>query len=90
MRTTLTLDPDVAAGLCKLQKLRNESWKQIVNEALRRGIRELESTGRNVHTSRTASYDLGRVLTGDILRIGEIPAAEDVADGRLDPPTRNY
>jgi len=38
MRTTLTLDDDLAAALrhrCKMQAL---SWRQVVNETLRRGL----------------------------------------------------
>jgi hypothetical protein len=37
MRTTLTLDDDVAAMLRRLQKEQGTSFKQLVNDALRRG-----------------------------------------------------
>ena len=37
MRTTLTLDEDVAAILERLRKSRDTSLKDLVNEALRRG-----------------------------------------------------
>lgn len=38
MRTTLTLDPDVAAMLKKAVASGKKSFKQAVNEALRRGL----------------------------------------------------
>ena len=38
MRTTLTLDPDVAAMLKKAVARSDVSFKQAVNEALRRGL----------------------------------------------------
>lgn len=41
MRTTLTLDPDVAASLRGLQRQTGAQHKALVNEAMRRGLREL-------------------------------------------------
>jgi hypothetical protein len=41
VRTTLTLDPDVAAKIRLKVKLENKTLRQVVNEALRSG---LEST----------------------------------------------
>ncbi|MGX6448547.1 ribbon-helix-helix domain-containing protein [Patulibacter sp. S7RM1-6] len=38
MRTTITLDDDVAARLRELQRERGASFKDVVNDALRRGI----------------------------------------------------
>ena len=38
MRTTLTLDPDVAAMLKKAVARADVSFKQAVNDALRRGL----------------------------------------------------
>lgn len=38
MRTTLTLDPDVAALLKKLVARSEKPFKQAVNDALRRGL----------------------------------------------------
>jgi hypothetical protein len=39
----LTLDDDVAAALERLRKTRNASLKDLVNEPLRRGLREMMS-----------------------------------------------
>lgn len=38
MRTTVTLDPDVAEKLKRLAHARRASFKQTLNEALRRGL----------------------------------------------------
>ena len=38
MRTTLTLDPDVAARLRELSRERGISFKEAVNSTLRRGL----------------------------------------------------
>lgn len=38
MRTTLTLDPDVAERLRQEVRLRGAGWKEVVNQALRRGL----------------------------------------------------
>lgn len=38
MRTTLTLDPDVAAKLKERMAETSSSLKEVVNEALRRGL----------------------------------------------------
>jgi hypothetical protein len=40
MRTTITLDPDVAARLERLRRTR--PFKDVVNEALRTGLDEME------------------------------------------------
>ncbi len=47
MRTTLTIDDDVAFGLKKAQESDPaKSFKEIVNEALRRGLRFQKTTGK--------------------------------------------
>jgi hypothetical protein len=38
MRTTLTLDPDVARLLEEEAHRQRKPWKQVVNEAIRRGL----------------------------------------------------
>ncbi len=44
MRTTLSLDDDVSAQLEQLRARGGRSFKQIVNEALRAGLADLERT----------------------------------------------
>jgi Arc/MetJ family transcription regulator len=41
MRTTLTLDDDVAAAIERLRQTREASFEDLVNEALRRGLKEM-------------------------------------------------
>jgi len=41
MRTTLTLDPDVAAALREAQRRTGTQQKALVNAALRHGLREI-------------------------------------------------
>jgi Arc/MetJ-type ribon-helix-helix transcriptional regulator len=43
MRRTLTLDDDVAAMLRRVRESRYASLKDVVNEALRRGLAQMES-----------------------------------------------
>ena len=58
MRTTLTLDPDVAAELERLRREGNGEWKGLVNETLRIGLRHRESP-RPSGRFRTEPADLG-------------------------------
>lgn len=46
MRTTVTLDRDVAARLNGLRKQRDQSLKEMVNAALRAGLDHLEAPTR--------------------------------------------
>ena len=43
MRTTLTLDADVAALLSRLLRVRKTTLKQLVNDALRQGLQLLSA-----------------------------------------------
>lgn len=47
MRTTLTLDDDVAAKLRELAHRRKMSFKEVVNSVLRRGLVAQESRGES-------------------------------------------
>lgn len=46
MRTTVTLDPDLAAKLRALARERGESFKQTLNDILRRGLSGGGGAGR--------------------------------------------
>ena len=78
MRTTLTLDDDVAAALERLRKSRDASLKQLINEALRRGLEEMRSRPKRREPMQTRSVALGRVRVASIDDIGEALA---IADG---------
>lgn len=60
MRTTLTIDDDVAAQLERLRKQRGQGLKDLVNEALRRGLRDLSSRSKPGTRFQTRSVSLGQ------------------------------
>lgn len=66
MRTTLTLEPDVARALERLRKEKRLSFKQAVNDALRRGLeRQKKSGGSSAKRFRTRAVNHGKSLTGN-------------------------
>ena len=72
MRTTLTIDDDVAAELERLRQTRDASLKDLVNDALRLGLRELASPAKKRKPFRTKSYDCGRLLIDNIDNVWEV------------------
>lgn len=62
MRTTLTLDDDVATRLERLRRSRDANLKDLVNEALRRGLDELEAPSKPRKPYRIKTFDLGEQL----------------------------
>ena len=59
MRTTLTLDDDTAQALRRMARESGASWKQVVNEAIRAGIRALEVGAHPHEEDWTPPVDLG-------------------------------
>ena len=78
MRTTLTLDDDVAATLERLRRSRRTSLKRLINEALRRGLGDMGRRRRPREVIRTRAVALGRVRIATIDNIGEALA---IAEG---------
>jgi hypothetical protein len=74
MRTTLILDDDVAAVLERLRKSRDASLKNLVNEALRRGLEDMSRRD----CLRTRSVALGQLRIAGLDDIGEALA---IAEG---------
>ncbi len=62
MRTTLTLDDDVTVQLERLRRARDASLKDIVNEALRRGLRDMSAPPKKRKAFRTRAFHLGKPL----------------------------
>jgi hypothetical protein len=62
MRTTVEFDPDVAIELKRLRKKRDVALRDLVNDLVRRGIRDLNAPARKKEPFRTKSVDLGRPL----------------------------
>ena len=69
MRTTLSLDDDVAARIEQLRRVLDKPLKEVVNEALRRGLAGMHEP-RPPATYRTKPVDLGRC---------RLPNVDDVA-----------
>ena len=80
MRTTLTIDDDVAATLERLRHSGDRSLKDLVNEALRRGLKELAMPARPREPFRTRSVSLGPSKLGDIVSISEALALAEGED----------
>ncbi|HKK50032.1 MAG TPA: CopG family transcriptional regulator [Myxococcota bacterium] len=78
MRTTLTLDEDVAKRIERLRERQDLTLREVVNQALRHGLSQLEMPqgARKRHTTKAVS--LGGCLIGHIDDIAEVLA---VAEG---------
>jgi hypothetical protein len=77
MRTTLTLDKDVAAIVERLRRTRRQSLKAVINEALREGLKHTTAAQRRPPEFRTRSVDLGRCLLGTVDDIAEVLAVAE-------------
>jgi hypothetical protein len=77
MRTTLTLEPDVAARLERLMRERGQPLRAIVNAALREGLSALERPARRRKSFRTTGFDLGPSLVGSLDNVEEVLARID-------------
>jgi hypothetical protein len=75
MRTTLTLDDDVAVLLERARRTKGLSFKQIVNQALRAGLIEVGPPGPRRPSFKTQNADLGRCLIGSLDDVSEALAA---------------
>jgi hypothetical protein len=74
MRTTLSLEKDVAIALERLRKARKASLKDVVNEALRRGLGQMASPLPPRRPLRTRAVSLGRCLVGNVDNVSEVLA----------------
>lgn len=71
MRTTLALDDDVAVLVERARKMRKAPLRQVVNEALRLGLRDLMAPPPPGKPFTTRSVSLGQCLVGSIDDIAE-------------------
>ena len=74
MRTTLTLDDDVAIRLEKLRDERGESFKAVVNEMLRRGLDDADRPQPKRPRYRIKTHDAGRCSLPNIDKIADVLA----------------
>jgi hypothetical protein len=77
MRTTLTLDDDVAALVERARKARKQSLREVVNDGLRQGLRPAVPTPPKAPFV-TAEVSLGRCFLESIDDVSEALA---VAEG---------
>ena len=78
MRTTLTIDDDIAIQLEKIRRHQNAPLKQIVNDALRRGLQVLSQKNTTKKHFKTKTVSLGACLMGNLDDVAE---ALSVAEG---------
>jgi hypothetical protein len=78
MRTTLTLDDDVAIALERLRKSRDVGLKEVVNDVLRRGLKDVGASPKRREPFRTKSASLGRLRVSSLDNVAESLA---VAEG---------
>ena len=82
MRTTLTIDDDVAALLERIRSSRKQSFKSLVNEALRQGLKEMATPSKPGKPYKTPTVSLGRCLVGSLDDISEVLAVAEGEDFR--------
>ncbi len=60
MRTTVTIDPDVAVLIERTMRETGAPFKQVLNDAVREGLRASESRSRKAgHAYRQPVFDMG-------------------------------
>ncbi len=80
MRTTITLDDDVAVMLERIQQKEKKPFKQVVNEVLRRGLVQARSEKKPHAYYSTPELDAGACKYPNLDNIGEILAAAEKED----------
>ena len=74
MRTTLTIRDDIAVELERARRARNVSLKDLVNDALQLGLREMERPSTHKKPPAMRIFYGGRLLVASIDNIGELLA----------------
>ena len=82
MRTTLTIDDDVAVQLQRLRETQKRSLKAVVNNVLRAGLKETAPPKKRARPFRTRSVSLGRCLLSDVDDIADVLALAECEDFR--------
>ena len=74
MRTTLTIDDDVAVQLERLRRARDIGVKELINEALRRGLRDMSARPKKREPFRTQPIDGVTLLLDNVDNVAEVLA----------------
>ena len=77
MRTTITLEDDVAASLKRLGKTRGLKFRALVNLVLREGIKSMSGPVIKRKTFQTRSVDLGSCRTANVDNVVEVLAVAE-------------
>ena len=80
MRTTLTIDPDIAVQIERLRRERNLPLKVIVNEVMRKGLREIPRGANRRRPFRTQPIRGVKPVLANLDNIQEILS---LAEGEL-------
>jgi hypothetical protein len=72
VRTTLTIDEDVAVQLERLRRKNDVSLKDLVNDALRRGLRDMNVPPKRRKPFRTQPHDGGTCLLAHLDNVEEV------------------
>jgi hypothetical protein len=62
MRTTVTIDPDVEALLRQAMRERGEPFKQVLNNAVREGLRASRQLPKREKRFKQRTFDMGKPL----------------------------
>jgi len=82
MRTTLTLDDDVALALERLRREKDATLKEVVNETLRKGLQEAGRGPRRRRKFQTRVLKTGRCLLPNLDCASRALAAAEGEDFR--------
>jgi hypothetical protein len=80
MRTTLTIDDDVAVRLERLRREGDASFKALVNEALRRGLDDLRKPQKKRKPFKTRPIEGVTCLLDNVDNVAEVIA---IIEGEL-------
>jgi hypothetical protein len=82
VRTTLTIADDVAAQLDRVRTARKARLKDVINEALREGLKHMSAPRRPPAPFQTDVVSLGRCLIGGIDDVADALAVAEGEDYR--------
>ncbi len=74
MRTTITLDPDVAVLVERVVAARRQRFKDVINSALRLGLAQFDAPEAPREPFRTASVSLGSCRMASLDNVAEAMA----------------
>jgi hypothetical protein len=72
MRTTLTIDDDVAVQLDRLRRKGDLGFKELVNDVLRRGLSEMSAPQKKRRPFSTKPHNGGACLLTDLNNVEEV------------------